>query len=122
MPRACISIVLLPFLAALRRPLRRPPQPGDTDSEDYITLVEEAKNAGNIPRRGHESNLSWMQRDAASAQAIPTATRFPGMLLRDCSWSQYDWAYCSHTGKEKPPRAHYDHVSSHHQLDFQGLL
>jgi FMN phosphatase YigB (HAD superfamily) len=23
----------------------------------------------------------------------------------------YEWTYCSHTGKEKPPRAHYDHVT-----------
>ena len=23
----------------------------------------------------------------------------------------YEWTYCSHSGKEKPPRAHYDHVT-----------
>ena len=23
----------------------------------------------------------------------------------------YEWTYCVHTGKEKPPRAHYDHIT-----------
>ena len=62
-------------------------QPGDTDSDEYKELVQQAKAAKLIPKRGYESRAGWMDRDA------------------------YDWTYCSHTGKEKPPRAHYDHIT-----------
>ena len=62
-------------------------QPGDTDSEEYKDIVQRAKDAKLIPTRGCASRASWMDRDA------------------------YEWTYCSQSGKEKPPRAHYDHVT-----------
>jgi hypothetical protein len=68
-------------------PLTVPAQPGDTDSAEYKELVQQAKAAKKIPKRGYENRGSWMDRDA------------------------YEWTYCSHTGKEKPPRAHYDHIT-----------
>ena len=31
----------------------------------------------------------------------------------------YEWTYCSHTGKEKPPRAHYDHITERLVLNME---
>jgi hypothetical protein len=62
-------------------------QPGDTVSEAYQELVQQATAEGLIPRRGELDLRSWVDRDA------------------------YEWTYCRHCGEPKPPRAHYDHVT-----------
>ena len=80
------TIAAVPFIYTLLI-LHLRLQPGDTDSDEYKELVQQAKAAKLIPKRGYENRTGWMDRDA------------------------YEWTYCSHTGKEKPPRAHYDHIT-----------
>eukprot|EP01051_Picozoa_sp_SAG22_P011727 SAG22_NODE_1155_length_5341_cov_12.348531_2_plen_330_part_00 len=73
--------------------------PGTVDSVAYRKLVDEERRKGGPGFGGLGSEA---------------AVRVEAQMAASDDWRDrggYDWAVCRHSGKLKPPRAHFDHVT-----------